>query len=340
MLGNDAEHGQTQHGQIQNGQDQHGQVQHGQVSAALASRNGLTGLLAPGAALERLAGGCTWSEGPLWLPDLGVVRWSDIPADRIMQVELATGEVSVHRIGVEFTNGRALGHDGSVVQCSHGRRRLEREVDGHLESLVEHWHGARLNSPNDVVVKSDGTIWFSDPPYGITLDAEGHPGDREYQDNFVFRLDPVSGELSVVVADVEEPNGLAFNPDESVLYVSDTSAAWSGDGTGNHHIRAYDVRDGRTCKNGRTIAVVDNGLPDGFAVDVGGNIWTSSRDAVIVLWPDGTTRGRIPVPEVVGNLCFGGPEGSDLFVAATTSLYRIATTTSCATGAAAAAAGR
>lgn len=291
-------------------------------------RGRLSGLLATGAELERVATGCTWSEGPVWLAEPGVVRWSDIPGDRIMQFDPATGRTAVHRSGVEFTNGRALDPvGGGVVQCSHGRRAVEREVDGSVEVLVDSWNGARLNSPNDVVVRSDGTIWFTDPPYGITVEGEGHPGEREYGDHFVFRFDPTTKDLRVVIADVEEPNGLAFSPDEQILYVSDTSAARRTDGTGNHHIRAYDVRADDTVKNGRTFAVIERGLSDGFRVDVAGHVWTSSLDAVLVFGPAGDRLGAIGVPEVIGNLCFGGPDGHDLYVAASTSLYRIATTT-------------
>lgn len=292
---------------------------------------GLRALLAPGAQLQRLAGGCTWSEGPAWLPDRQLLCWSDIPSNRVMQLDPATGRSAVYRADAEFTNGRAVTPDGQVVHCSHGRRAIEREVGIGTEILVDSWHGARLNSPNDLAVRSDGTIWFTDPPYGISVPVEGHPGEREYGDNFVFRLDPATGELCVVVSDMEAPNGIAFSPDESVVYVSDTSLSWRTDGGGNHHIRAYDVLDGRCAKNGRTLAVIERGLPDGFAVDVAGNIWTSSLDAVIVLAPDGSTIGSIPVPETIANLCFGGPDGTELFIAATTSIYRIATATRCAT---------
>jgi gluconolactonase len=193
--------------------------------------------------------------------------------------------------------------------------------------LVDHYGAARLNSPNDVVVASDGAIWFTDPPYGIVQPAEGHPGEREYDDCYVFRFDPATGELTPVVIDMEEPNGLAFSPDESLLYVADTSAALRTDGGGNHWIRVYDVQDGRRCKNGRVFAEVNPGVADGFRVDVHGNVWTSSADSVQVYAPDGELLGKIPVPETVGNLCFGGPARDTLFIAATTSLYRLRTRT-------------
>lgn len=312
---------------------------------------GLDALLSPGAVLEKVADGCTWNEGPAWVrpPGLGhgVLRWSDIHGDRIMQLDPATGAVTVHRTGVEHTNGRTPAPDGGVYQCSHGLRRVEHEVDGPegpvVTPVAERFGDARLNSPNDVVCAADGSVWFSDPPYGIVMEGEGHPGEREYGGSSVFRWDPVTGALSVVVTDCVAPNGLAFSPDESVLYVSDTSSTlpWGGDG---HHIRAYDVvrwpDGGLTAARGRTVAVTERGVPDGFRVDAAGRIWTSSLDAVIVLGPDGSEIGRVPVPEVIGNLTFGGDDGHDLYVCASTSVYRITTTTTGATSARDAASGR
>jgi gluconolactonase len=285
-------------------------------------------LVAPDVQAERLGGDATWSEGPVYLPGEDAVIWSDIPGNRILRWDAATGAVRVHAQDVEFTNGRALDLAGRVVTCSHGHRAIERtEPDGSTRLLVDRWNGVRLNSPNDVVVKSDGTIWFTDPAYGIIQAHEGHLGEREYDDHWVFRFDPASGRLDPVVLDVEEPNGLAFSPDESLLYVSDTSAALGRDSRDGHHIRAYDVFDGRRVKNGRVFAAVEPGVADGFRVDVAGNVWTSSADSVQVFGPDGVRRGAVPVPETVGNLCFGGPDRATLFVAATTGLYRIHTRT-------------
>jgi gluconolactonase len=268
--------------------------------------------------VERLATGCIWSEGPLWLPDERCVRWSDIPNDRIMRWDAATGETTVHRQGVEFTNGRALDRDGSVVQCSHGHRRLEREAgDGAVTAVVDHYGPHRLNSPNDVAVAPDGSYWFTDPDYGIVQPAEGHPGEREYEDCWVFRFSEADG-LRPVVVDMDRPNGLAFSPDGSVVYVTDTGATPG--------IRAYDV-DGVRAKNGRPFAVVPEGVPDGIAIDVDGRVWSSAGDGVHVYTPDGAEAAFIPVPEVVANVCFGGDDGSELFIAATSGLYRIRTTT-------------
>ena len=192
-----------------------------------------------------------------------------------------------------------------------------------VEIVVDSYQGRRFNSPNDIVVKRDGTIWFTDPPYGIVSDYEGHRAESQLQDNYVFRFDPTTGGIDIVSDFVEEPNGLAFSPDESVLYVSDTSAALRRDGSGHHHIVAFDVLDGRTLARPRVFAVVEPGLSDGFRVDTRGWVYTSSADSVQIYHPDGTRLAKIPVPEKVGNLTFGGPQRDELYIAASTSLYRI-----------------
>jgi gluconolactonase len=281
-----------------------------------------------GEALTRLATGATWSEGPVWMQEDASVLWSDIPNNRMLRWHPREG-VSVWRDGVEFTNGHAREADGSLLHCSHGLRAVVRtRFDARLrvlgdEIVVDRYQGQRLNSPNDVVVKSDGTIWFSDPPYGIVSDHEGHRGESELGDNHVFRFDPASDTLEVASSFVDEPNGLAFAPDEALLYVSDTSAALRRDGGGHHHIVAFDVIAGRTLARPRVFAVVSPGLADGFRIDARGWLYTSSADSVQVYHPDGTRLAAIPVPEKVGNLCFGGPARDELFICASTSLYRI-----------------
>lgn len=279
-------------------------------------------------ALEQLCTGAIWSEGPVWMHEDESVLWSDIPNNRMLRWHAADG-ISVWRDAVEFTNGHAREADGALLHCSHGHRAIVRTRFGaglaepQDEMVVTHYQGHRLNSPNDVVVKSDGTIWFTDPPYGIASDREGHQAISELGGCYVFRFDPATGDLSVASDLIEEPNGLAFSPDESVLYVSDTSAALRSDGGGNHHIVAFDVVGAKALVEPRVFAVVSPGLADGLRVDVHGHVYTSSEDSVQVYHPDGTRIGRIPVPEKVGNLCFGGPQRDQLFIAATTSLYRI-----------------
>ena len=285
----------------------------------------MSSLLAPGASLELLYTGTVWAEGPVWLPAQGALRWSDIPNNRIMQYQADTGETRVYRTDVEFTNGRTLDLDGAVVQCSHGRRAVERDADGEVTVLVDRWQGKRLNSPNDVVVAADGSIWFTDPPYGIISNREGRIADPEYGGCYVFRLDERTGELTAMITDMVEPNGLAFSPDERILYVSDTGVL--RDSAAPRHIRAYDVIDGR-CVNGRIFAEISVGVSDGFRVDDEARVWTSSGDGVRVFTPEGEQILHVPVPEKAANVCFGGPDGHDLYIAASTSLYRIKTTTS------------
>jgi len=229
---------------------------------------------------------------------------------------------------VEFTNGHTLDRQGNLLHCSHGLRAIVKTplIDGKIlaktddEIIVTHYEGKRLNSPNDLVVDRQGRIWFSDPPYGILSDREGHKADIEQNANHVFCYDPASQQLSAASDWVQEPNGLAFSPDETLLYVSDTSAALRSDG--NHHIVVFDVQ-GMVLENPRIFAEISPGLPDGFRIDGQGWIYTSSEDSVQILHPDGTLLAKIPVPEKVGNLCFGGADNKTLFIAASSSLYRI-----------------
>ncbi len=278
--------------------------------------------------VERLCTGAVWSEGPVWMREDQSLLWSDIPNNRMLRWHAASG-MTVWRDGVEFTNGHVREADGSLLHCSHGLRGVVRTRFGPGlqplgdEVIVSHYQGRRLNSPNDVVVKRDGTVWFTDPPYGILSNREGHQAESELGANHVFRFDPAKQSLDIVSAFVEEPNGLAFSPDESLLYVSDTSAALRTDGSGHHHIVAFDVIGGQALTNPRVFAVIEPGLADGFRVDVHGFVYTSSEDSVQVYHPDGTRIGRIAVPEKVGNLVFGGVDGNELFICASTSLYRV-----------------
>ncbi|MET0480107.1 MAG: SMP-30/gluconolactonase/LRE family protein [Mycetocola sp.] len=272
--------------------------------------------------LENLWTGGDWLEGPVWLPDTHSVRFSDIPNNRILDFDRATGETRVHRTDVEYTNGRTLDLDGRVVQCSHGRRAIEREVAGEVEVLCDRWDGGRFNSPNDVVVASDGAIWFTDPPYGIQESGrEGHPGEQEYGGCFVFRFDPATGIAEPVITDMVFPNGLAFSPDQSMLYVTDTGL----DGDAGH-IRAYGVGAHAGISQGGRPFATTSGTADGLRVDAAGRIWTSAGAAVQVYSPDGALLFDIPLPEVASNVCFGGPDGTELYITASASLYRIRTT--------------
>jgi gluconolactonase len=220
-------------------------------------------------------------------------------------------------------NGHTLDPLGRIIACEHSGRRVSRlEHDGRWQTLADRFEGMRLNSPNDVVVKSDGSIWFSDPTYGIDSDYEGFAAASEIGAANVYRIDPIDGSVSLVASDLVKPNGLAFSPDESILYVSDTGATH----VPGHPptIRAYPVApDQRSLGPGQLFATCDRGLFDGFRVDRHGNVLASSGDSVRVYAPDGTLIGRILVPETVSNLCFGGPRRNRLFITATTSLYAI-----------------
>lgn len=264
----------------------------------------------------------------MWLPQSSELLWSDIPNNRMLSWNTQTG-MQVWRNQAEFPNGHVLDRAGDLLHASHGRRAIVRTRLGPQgqplgdDVLVDRYRGQRLNSPNDLVVKSDGSIWFTDPPYGILSDREGHKALSEIGANHVYRYCPHTQDLRIATDWLEEPNGLAFSPDERVLYVSDTSAALRADGGGHHHIVALDVVDGNSLSNPRILAVITPGLADGFRVDKHGFVYTSSEDSVQIFHPDGTLMGRIPVPENVGNLCFGGPAGNELFICASTSLYRI-----------------
>lgn len=270
--------------------------------------------------VEKLYTGTLWAEGPVYVADSGYLVWSDIPNNRMLCWRDGLG-VTVFRSPSDFSNGNTRDRSGRLVTCEHGTRRVTRtEPDGTITVLADRFDGKRLNSPNDVVVKSDGSIWFTDPPYGILSDYEGHMADSELGANYVFRLDPETGSLAVVADDFDKPNGIAFSPDESILYVADTGGSHSPGGP--HHIRAFDEADG-ALRNGRVFAEIDPGLADGFRLDTAGNLWTSAGDGVHCFAPDGTILGKIRVPEVVSNLTFGGPRRNRIFITATTSLYAV-----------------
>lgn len=273
--------------------------------------------------LHKLYGGCRWAEGPVWFNDLGCLLWSDIPNQRILRWSdkpLAGESVSVFRSPSNFANGHTRDASGRLVSCEHGTRRVTRtEIDGSVTVLADSFNGKRLNSPNDVIVHSDGSIWFTDPTYGIMSDYEGYRAAPEQPVRGVYRIDP-SGSISMVADDFGQPNGLVFSPDETRLYIADS--AFSHDPSAPRHIRVFDV-NGDKLGNGRVFAHIDAGLPDGIRVDLDGNIWSSAADGVHCFAPDSTRLGKIFVPETVANLTFGGPRRNRLFITATSSLYEI-----------------
>jgi gluconolactonase len=275
------------------------------------------------ARLERLHTGMRWAEGPVYVPAAKSLLWSDIPQNRLMRFDETDGSVSVFEQPCGNHNGHTLDHDGRVIACEHSGRRVSRlEHDGRWTTLVDSFEGKRLNSPNDAVVKSDGTIWFSDPTYGIDSEYEGDAAPSEIGASNVYRLDLKTGEMTAVVTDLLKPNGLAFSPDESILYVADTGQ--THDPSHAAVIVAYTVSpDGRSVARRDVFSTLQTGLYDGFRVDRAGNVWTSANQAVVCYAPDGTLIGRIPIGETVANLTFGGPKRNRLYITAQTSLYAI-----------------
>ena len=273
------------------------------------------------ARVERLWTGARWSEGPAWFAAGRYLVWSDIPNNRMMRYDECTGAVGVFRQPSNNSNGNTVDGQGRLVTCEHLARRVTRtEHDGSITVLSDNYRGKRLNSPNDVVVKSDGSIWFTDPSYGILFDYEGKRAESEIGRCNVYRIDPLSGENAIVADDFDKPNGLAFSPDESFLYVADTGVTHTKDGP--KHIRRLAVK-GDTLGASQVFADCTAGLFDGFRVDEAGRIWTSAADGVHCYDPDGTLIGKVLVPELVANVCFGGPALNRLFICGTTSLYSI-----------------
>jgi len=273
------------------------------------------------ARVERLWTGARWSEGPVWFAAGRYLLWSDIPNNRILRWDETDGSVSTFRQPSNNSNGHTVDRQGRLVSCEHLTRRVTRtEHDGTISVIADTYQGKRLNSPNDVVVKSDGSVWFTDPSYGILMDYEGDRAAPEIEGCHVYRVDP-SGQISRVADDYLKPNGLAFSPDESHLYVADTGATHTPGGPA--HIRKHKVAPDNSLRGGDVFADCTAGLFDGFRLDTDGRIWSSAADGVHCLSPDGTLIGKVHIPELVGNVCFGGPKRIRLFICGTTSLYSV-----------------
>ncbi|WP_306336542.1 SMP-30/gluconolactonase/LRE family protein [Streptomyces sp. KL118A] len=268
--------------------------------------------------LEQLHGGCRWAEGPLYLPAWRQLVWSDIPNDRLLRWDEATGAVSVFRSPAGHVNGNTLDREGRLISCEQGNRRVTRtEPDGRITVLAERYEGKRLNSPNDAVVRSDGSVWFSDPDFGITSDYEGYRAEPEIDGLNVYRIDPSTGEVRLVADGFGAPNGLVFSPDERQLYVSDTRGGC---------IRVFDVREDGTLSDGKAFAEAKDSVSrfDNIRFDDGGRLWAAAIEGGVHCYdPDGTLIGRLRVPEPVSNIAFGGPKNNRLFITATSSLYSL-----------------
>jgi len=267
--------------------------------------------------MQQLHTGCRWTEGPAYFPAGRYLVFSDIPNDRVLRWDETTGHVGVFRQSSGFANGHTRDRAGRLVSCEQGHRRITRtEPDGAVTVLAEHHRGRRLNSPNDVVERSDGSIWFTDPSYGIDSDYEGYRAESEIGACHVYRVDPASGEVRIVADDFERPNGLAFSMDESRLYIADTRQSPS-------HVRVFDVTDDGTLGGGDVFGTCDSGVFDGIRVDTAGRVWVAAHDGLHCFAPDGTLIGKLLVPEICSNLTFGGPRRNELFITASSSVYSL-----------------
>jgi gluconolactonase len=279
------------------------------------------GCLIGHARVERLWTGARWSEGPAWFAAGRYLLWSDIPNNRILRWDETDGSVSVFRQPSNNANGNTVDRQGRLVTCEHLTRRVTRtEHDGSITVIADRFEGNRLNSPNDVVVKSDGSVWFTDPSYGILIDYEGARAESEIGGCHLYRVAP-DGAVAIAAADYVKPNGLAFSPDEQFLYVADTGASHQKGGP--RHIRRHRVKADGTLGKGEVFAECTAGLFDGFRFDTEGRIWTSARDGVHCYAPDGRLIGKVLIPEFVANVCFGGAKLNRLFICGTTSLYSV-----------------
>ena len=274
------------------------------------------------ACVERLYTGCRWAEGPVWLGDARSLVWSDIPNDRMLRWDEETGAVSVFRKPSNNSNGNTRDRQGRIVTCEHGARRVTRtEHDGTITVLAEGYKGKRLNSPNDVVVKSDGAVWFTDPSFGILSNYEGHAATPELATN-VYRVDPATREIVPVIETILMPNGLAFSADERLLFVVES-------GSTPRRIHIFDVVDnGRACSNGRVFIDCGTAVPDGLRIDADGNLWCGwaggeGIDGVRVFTPTAEPLGHIHLPERCANVCFGGVKRNRLFMTASQSVYAL-----------------
>jgi gluconolactonase len=279
-------------------------------------------LYAGHARVERLWTGARWCEGPAWFAAGRYLVWSDIPNSRMMRLVEPSHEVSVFRENSNNSNGNTVDNQGRLITCEHLTRRVTMtNWNGRTLSIADRYQGKRFNSPNDAVVKSDGSIWFTDPAYGIDADYEGDKQEREIDGCYVYRVDPRTREVTAVVTDMVRPNGLAFSPDEKYLYVADTGATHVENGP--KHIRKFTLSaDAKSVSGGGGVfADCQAGLFDGFRIDTEGRIWTSAADGVHVYDSEGTLLGKILIPEVVGNVTFGGTKRNRLYICGTTSLY-------------------
>ncbi len=287
------------------------------AQSPLAERPEFSQLVPAGATVEKLVGDFQFTEGPAWNPMQGFLVFSDIPASHLYRYDAANRKADVFRASSEHANGNVYDSAGVLYTCEHGARRVTRQgTDGRVEVLVDRYEGKLFNSPNDIVVKHDGTIWFTDPPYGL----EGRP--REQATNNVYCFNPSTRELRAVVTDIEGPNGLCFSPDEKLLYIADSGRA--------RNVRVFDVSADDQLTHDRVFCAIDKGVPDGMRCDRQGNLFSTSADSIQIFNPAGERLGKIPVPETPANVCFGGPAWNELYITARTSVYHVKITATAA----------
>jgi len=271
--------------------------------------------------VERLWTGARWVEGPVWFPAGRFILFSDIPNNRMLRWDETNGSVSEFRNPSNFSNGNTRDLQGRLITCQHFSRSVTRtEHSGKITTIANQFDGKRLNSPNDVIVKSDGSIWFTDPDYGIMSDYEGQKSPSEQSSCNVFRIDQKTGDIHLITDRLVKPNGLCFNNSEDKLFVSDTGGSHVADGP--RHIYSFDLKGEKlTSENPEIFAECSNGLFDGFRIDNEDRIWTSAADGVHCYNSVGALIGKIKIPEIVSNVCFGGERLNRLFITGTTSLY-------------------
>jgi gluconolactonase len=273
--------------------------------------------------IERLHSGCRWAEGPVYFAEMRFLLWNDIPTQRVLRMDELSGQVEVLRTTTGNASGNTRDREGRLVCCEQGARRVVRfEPDGSVTVIADSFEGKRLNSPNDVIVKSDGTIWFTDPSFGNLSHYVGNMEEREIETCNVFRVNPADGSVTVVADDFMMPNGLAFSPDESLLYVAESGFAVDEE-NGPRNLRVFSVGADASLADGEVLAEVSPGIPDGFRVDVDGRLWVGAGDGVHCIDPAGELIGKILIPEATANLTFGGPKRNRLYMTATTSIYAI-----------------
>ena len=281
--------------------------------------------------LEKIYSGTIWAEGPVWIKDKNLIVWSDVKSNKMLSYDAETGVVSDFRNPSEFNNGNCTDISGRLISCQHGKRRVVRqEKDGNLTIIADNYNNKKLNSPNDVAVSKSGNIWFTDPPYGILTNQEGHKSESEQDGNHLYRVDQKLN-IKKIDAKFDKPNGLVFSPDGKILYVADSGAAEPGNFNLSrpHNIQKFILDNEENVLTKEIFVEIENGFPDGMTVDINGNLFVCDPNGmkIHIFDPSSERLGHIDIPERVANCTFGGHNKSDLYITASTSLYKLKTNT-------------